>query len=71
MFILLMGEFCMKKFLFVALTLAVGACATPTAPVAKNFVPTVGRDVGDPCETPDGRSGFTISLGDKLVCQAE
>ena len=58
------------KLVLALAALAAVACSSPVAP--RHFVPQQSRtlNVGDPCTTSDGRSGYIVYAGNKLVCEA-
>ena len=63
----------MKTLLAVAALLTLAACSVQsTAPHRLRADSASHRNLqpGDPCTTSDGRSGYLVTAGNKLVCQA-
>lgn len=47
--------------------LSSGGVCVPEQRIPATHAPSL--DVGDPCTTPDGRSGYTVSAGLTTYCQ--
>lgn len=63
-----------KALILLALPALFSACSNPAAPSrhlrADSTARKTGGSPGDPCTDAQGRSGYIVTLGDKLVCQA-
>lgn len=48
-----------------------GCAQLPSEPPVVSGPTTRAHNLGDPCTTADGRTGYFVRSGDKLVCSAE
>ena len=59
----------MKRLVFGAAFLALGACASPTVPARHAPAMQAPAHDGEPCVTADGRSGYMVTAGFEITCQ--